>query len=450
MTTSGVNSGSGPLNVLVVLDQQQQPRGGSGQNPDLDFAGLLSRLSATVDAGGINKAEQPQPFAAKVGIDTTPATQRTELDPSVARVPDTHRTPDPTDGQIVQISSEEADVITSDASVDEKGVCADAETLAPADGASSEGGAILTLVKAHGQPEEIQALLSSVLRSAPLDAGRSLPQTPGKASAQAAAVQSGRSKAGDGAAESVSRVAGDTQSTGAQLPVDSAWQEPVQVSLNHVADSMTPRGKDDGVSASAAAPDLKLAVLQTETHHAPVLHGGPMAQVAEGIRSELGDAGETALTWSPAASAAAKPHADAPIKVLLIQLQPADLGTVTVRMSLKDDALELQIEASQQDTAQRLQQDQDSLSKVLRTAGYLIDGVAIRAADPDRSLVLQSQTSASLSQSPHQQTAGGAPSEGGASHGRGQHEHTARGQARQDTPADANGQRQAPSSGLFV
>jgi chemotaxis protein MotD len=175
-----------------------------------------------------------------------------------------------------------------------------------------------------------------------------------------------------------------------------------------------------------------------------------MAQVADGIRLELGAAGETALTWSPSASATAKPHADAPVKVLLIQLQPADLGTVTVRMSLKEDALELHIEASQQDTAQRLQQDQDSLSKVLRSAGYLIDGVAIRTADPDRSLVPPSQTSASLSQSSYQQTAGGAPSEGGASHGRGHHEQSARGQAQQDAPADANGQRQASARGLFV
>jgi chemotaxis protein MotD len=175
-----------------------------------------------------------------------------------------------------------------------------------------------------------------------------------------------------------------------------------------------------------------------------------MAQIAEGIRSELAAGGETALTWSPSASATAKPHADAPVKVLLIQLQPADLGTVTIRMSLKENALELHIEASQQDTAQRLQQDQDSLSKVLRSAGYLIDGVAIRAADPDRSLVLPSQTSASLSQSSHQQTAGGAPSEGGTFQGRGHHEQAARGQARQDAPAESGGQRPSSSGGLFV
>ena len=249
--------------------------------------------------------------------------------------------------------------------------------------------------------------------------------------------------------EAATQPVGDAQGNDAQLPVDTAWQEPVQASPDHLADSMAPRGKDHSTgSAPATAADLKLAVLQTETHHAPVLHGGPMAQVAEGIRSELGSAGETGPTWSSSASATAKPYADAPVKVLVIQLQPADLGVVTVRMSLKEDALDLHIEASQQDTAQRLQQDQDSLSKVLRSAGYLIDGVAIRAADADRSLVQPSQTSASLSQSSHQQTAGGAPSDGGASQGRGNHD--GRGQARPNAPADAGGPRQASSSGLFV
>jgi chemotaxis protein MotD len=333
-----------------------------------------------------------------------------------------------------------------------QGLGLDADAAASTARAASRDGttAAAPTTPAHGQPEEIQALLSSVMRSAS-DAGGGLPRASAKQPAQAAAEHGVRVKAAAGeiAGSSTAQSVKDAQGIDGQLPVDTAWQEPVQVSLDHLADAMAPRGKDQGAS-SGLPGDLKVAVLQTATHHAPVMHGGPMAQIADGIRSELAAGGETALTWSPSASATAKPHADAPVKVLLIQLQPADLGTVTVRMSLKEDALELHIEASQQETAQRLQQDQDSLSKVLRSAGYHIDGVAIRAADPDRSLVPQSQASTSLSQSSHQQTAGGAPSEGGSSHGRGQHEQAARGQVRQDTSADTNGPRRPASGGLYV
>ncbi len=459
MTTSGVNPGGGPLNALAALGQQQ-PRHGSGKNSGLDFAGLLSRLSAAADSGSGATSDQAQPLAADAAVDTRLAQRDASSGTSVAPVHGPQRRREGEDKPGAQAGAGESAVVADDTTLGDKG-SGDEDLLQilrlEPDTAASTGRAAsrddtataAPMVQTHGQPEEIQALLSSVLRSAPETVGN-VPRTSAKTSAQAAAAAQGaRAKTAGEVAGSAAQSATHAKDIDGQLPVGTAWQEPVQVSLDHLADSMAPRGKDQS-TASAPAPDLKVSVLQTETHHAPVLHGGPMAQIADGIRSELAAGGETALTWSPSASATAKPHADAPVKVLLIQLQPADLGTVTVRMSLKDDALELHIEASQQETAQRLQQDQDSLSKVLRSAGYLVDGVAIRVAEPDRSLLLPSQGSASLSQSSYQQTAGGAPSEGGASQGRGQHEHGARGQARQDAAADTSGPRRPTSSGLYV
>ncbi len=450
MTTSGVNPGGGPLNALAALGQQPS-RDGSGKHACLDFAGLLSRLSVAADSGSSAKTDPVQPLVAGAAVDTLTAQRNVS-----AGLPAAQRSLDGEVELIMQAEAEGSIAVADDATVGEEGSNEDdllqalhVETeTAPATGrdTSRDGSATAALmVQAQGQPEEIQALLSSVMRSAASGTVGNLPLTTAKTSAQAAApAQGARAKT---VGEATGAAAQGT--IDAQLPVDTDCQGPIQVSLDRLADTMMPHDKDQG-TPSAPAADLKLAVLQTETHHAPILHGGPMAQIAEGIRSDLAAGGDTALTWSPSASAAAKPHADAPVKVLLIQLQPADLGTVTIRMSLKEDALVLHIEASQQDTAQRLQQDQDSLSKVLRSAGYLIDGVAIRAADPDRSLVLPSQTSASLSQSSHQQTAGGAPSEGGASQGRGHHEQAARGQARQDATAEPGGSRPSSSGGLFV
>lgn len=73
------------------------------------------------------------------------------------------------------------------------------------------------------------------------------------------------------------------------------------------------------------------------------------------------------------------------LKVLQIQLQPADMGTVTVRMELKNDGLMLHVEASRSETAEMIRNDQDTLSKLLRSAGYAVDATSIRVAEADRS-----------------------------------------------------------------
>jgi chemotaxis protein MotD len=110
------------------------------------------------------------------------------------------------------------------------------------------------------------------------------------------------------------------------------------------------------------------------------LGSGVTQQIAQRIVSETG---------TPAAETAGRPDApalvvkhDSPVKILHIQLQPAELGTVTIRMAVKDGALRLELEAGRSDTAQLIQRDREALSALLRSAGYLIDGVDVRMADP--------------------------------------------------------------------
>lgn len=92
---------------------------------------------------------------------------------------------------------------------------------------------------------------------------------------------------------------------------------------------------------------------------------------------------------SAAGAASANPVVDpaaasvAPVRVLSINLHPEELGSVTVRMSLVGDALEVQIEAELPDTAQMLKTDSDQISDMLRTAGIQVDGLTVRAAAPD-------------------------------------------------------------------
>lgn len=108
--------------------------------------------------------------------------------------------------------------------------------------------------------------------------------------------------------------------------------------------------------------------------------GGAVAhQIADRVTSEAGT--PTAQTGRPDAPTFAVKHEPA-VKVLHIQLQPEGLGTVTIRMSVKDQTLRLDLEVGRGETAQLIQRDRETLSALLRSAGYMIDGVEVRVADP--------------------------------------------------------------------
>jgi flagellar hook-length control protein FliK len=106
--------------------------------------------------------------------------------------------------------------------------------------------------------------------------------------------------------------------------------------------------------------------------------GAVAHQIADRVASEAGTL--TAQAGRPDAPAFAVKH-EAAAKVLHLQLQPEGLGTVTIRMSVKDQALRLDLEVGRGETAHMIQRDRDALSALLRSAGYMIDGVEVRVAD---------------------------------------------------------------------
>jgi chemotaxis protein MotD len=108
----------------------------------------------------------------------------------------------------------------------------------------------------------------------------------------------------------------------------------------------------------------------------------PAQQIADRIAAEA--ASFEVVDRVPAApdQRGAKPV----LKVLQIQLQPADLGTVTVRMELKAADLKLHVEVDRAETAELIRGDQDTLSKLLRSAGYGVDPSSIRIVEGDRTV----------------------------------------------------------------
>jgi len=106
----------------------------------------------------------------------------------------------------------------------------------------------------------------------------------------------------------------------------------------------------------------------------------PAQQVAQRIVSEAALEPAFARHLTGADQPIGKPA----LKILQIQLRPADLGTVTVRMEMKNADLVLHVEADRAATADMIRSDQDSLSKLLRASGYNVDASSIRVVEGDR------------------------------------------------------------------
>jgi chemotaxis protein MotD len=139
------------------------------------------------------------------------------------------------------------------------------------------------------------------------------------------------------------------------------------------------------------------SVAQPAQSASPV-QSSPLQQIADRITASLAvEAGDIGSAPSATQASASSHHA---VKVLTIELQPADLGTVTVRIALKDAAVELQVAASRRETARLLDADRDRLSDMLRAVGYHVEAVSVRAVEPP---------SPALATGPAQGSPGGAP-----------------------------------------
>lgn len=154
--------------------------------------------------------------------------------------------------------------------------------------------------------------------------------------------------------------------------------------------------------------------------------GRPAQQIADRILTEAGTAPEAA---DRAGLTPDQPGMRPVLKVLHIQLQPADMGTVTVRMELKDAELTLQVEADRAGTADLIRNDQDTLSGLLRASGYNVDVGSVRVVEADRSgssqQSLQNGTQSGFQSSPQ--------SHSGASERQGQNQQGGAGTSSADT-----------------
>jgi chemotaxis protein MotD len=161
-------------------------------------------------------------------------------------------------------------------------------------------------------------------------------------------------------------------------------------------------GDRDAEPGTPAVPTERSALVsaneapRTSTAVPPPTHqvAGQIVAAANAVQSEGAQ---------PTATLGAKATVSSVVKVLHLELQPADMGTITIRMSLKQDGLDLRVVASRPETARLLQGDQDTLAKLLTSAGYRVEGMAVVAAPTDSAAVPDGRSQAFLPSSTPQQ-----------------------------------------------
>ena len=135
----------------------------------------------------------------------------------------------------------------------------------------------------------------------------------------------------------------------------------------------------------SAAP-IKVDAISHTTHFAPVAWLSPSQQVLNAVSSTL-PLESTAEAEGGASTPAdlnnlaetARPSS-ASLKTLDLQLDPQDLGAVSIRLNLSATGLTVEVQASQVATADLLEKDKRSLTDGLNDAGYTVSGVEISFA----------------------------------------------------------------------
>lgn len=136
-------------------------------------------------------------------------------------------------------------------------------------------------------------------------------------------------------------------------------------------------------SARDALPEAtKVTVVQQETHLPPVQFNAPQ-QVANAVVTELKES--AAPTASAAADLATSQSnaPDQPLKILTINLEPPQLGNVTVRLRLVGTEVSIHLAAERKDTSQMLDQQRDSIRDLMQSAGYVADVAPVQHGSLD-------------------------------------------------------------------
>lgn len=256
--------------------------------------------------------------------------------------------------------------------------------------------------------------------------------------------------ASSGRHETTSRVSASTPDVGVQ----ATPQEPASRADAAPADSRgadAPSAQRFAVSVEAAdikpLAAVKAVVRDQETHFEPVQQVTVLQKIVDRMASDLPAAASPETAQAADIPVADTGKADSrPLRMMTLELDPPNLGSVTVRMRLAGDVMQVHVTADRYETTQLLRQERGALTDAMQSAGYTFDIASIdHSGTPDSNPnggQLQQQASdqrSSLPSPADAQTSGGAPgrstgdSQGGTRQNRQNHEQLHRPTERQQT-----------------
>jgi chemotaxis protein MotD len=143
-------------------------------------------------------------------------------------------------------------------------------------------------------------------------------------------------------------------------------------------------GKRDPQAASgpgAAQAEHKVTVVSTQVSPAPAAPVAAPSPTGAALVVSL-DADGTLRSYA-SETASALPAGDArPVTTLKLQLHPAELGNVTVKISGAGEEIAIEIQVENTEARHRLSSDSDAIVKSLRGLGYDVDRITVQQVAP--------------------------------------------------------------------
>lgn len=154
--------------------------------------------------------------------------------------------------------------------------------------------------------------------------------------------------------------------------------------------SLEEQADADGAKIENTRGVHQVAVASRETHVLLPTLGVITGQLGSAIVADLAQAKTSAPPVPTPDAASNLPNANSVLRSIKLQLQPAELGLITVKMSLRENVLQLEVQADEIATARTLGQGRDALSSLLQGSGYVVDDIVVRGVDAVRGVDMPS------------------------------------------------------------
>ncbi|OYU87410.1 MAG: chemotaxis protein MotD [Bradyrhizobiaceae bacterium PARB1] len=168
----------------------------------------------------------------------------------------------------------------------------------------------------------------------------------------------------------------------------------------------------------------KPVVREQETHFEPVQQVTTLQKIVDRMASDLPAvaSAEGPLSTTASSQETVKPAESRPVRMMTLELDPPNLGSVTIKMRLAGDSVEVHLTADRLETTHLLRQERGALTDAMQSAGYSFDIAAIdhtRTADANinngQSQSQPQQQHASSDQRSSMPSPNGAQTDGGSS-----------------------------------